>query len=157
MNKSEIEKANIVSIIDAMDPKESNLCKAMIESLLASVGHPITGKTFMMAVAYVNCEVAVALIRLGLVNEDGTTPKSKSFTKETEDEALDKVIAQMDEPPRDKYAAIGRFNLEVEQEAERIYNGWHTKDGFVKWTPGGNSEMQDAARRLARKKLEAKG
>lgn len=98
MNKSEIEKANIVAIIDAMDPKESHLCKSMIGALLASVGHPVTGKTFMMAVAYVNCEVAVALIRLGLVNEDGTTPKSKPFTKETEDEALDKVVAQMDKP-----------------------------------------------------------
>lgn len=75
MNKSEIELQNIESIIREMPAKEQATCVAMIQSLMASVGNPIHGQTFMIAVAHVNCQVAVHNIKMGLVNEDGSEPE----------------------------------------------------------------------------------
>lgn len=74
MNKSEIELQNITDIINEMEPAERELCRAMVASLLASIGNPIHGKTFMLAVAFANCEVAVHNIKMGLVNSDGSIP-----------------------------------------------------------------------------------
>lgn len=74
MNKSEQELQNVQTIIDEMPEAERALCVAMISSLMASVGHPVHGRVFMIAVAYTNCQVAVHNIKMGLVNEDGSEP-----------------------------------------------------------------------------------
>jgi len=74
MNKSEIELENVQSIINEMPVAERALCTSMIASLMASVGHPVHGRVFMIAVAYTNCQVAVHNIKMGLVNEDGSEP-----------------------------------------------------------------------------------
>jgi len=91
MNKSEIERANVRRIIDDMPPKERDLCNQMILSLLASVGHPISGRTFMMAIAYVNTEIACNTIRLGIVGPEGEDVPGAPATKEAEGIALDAV------------------------------------------------------------------
>lgn len=75
MNKSEIELQNIQSIIDEMPVAERALCVSMVSSLMASVGHPVHGRVFMIAVAFTNCQVAVHNIKMGLVNEDGSMPE----------------------------------------------------------------------------------
>lgn len=75
MNKSELELQNIQSIIDEMPVAERALCVSMVSSLMASVGHPVHGRVFMIAVAFTNCQVAVHNIKMGLVNEDGSIPE----------------------------------------------------------------------------------
>lgn len=45
--------------------------------------------------------------------------------------------------------APSRSNPNFECAAERIYNTWSDQPGFVPWVPGGNSDKQDEARRLA--------
>jgi hypothetical protein len=37
----------------------------------------------------------------------------------------------------------------VEERAREIYDGWTHMQGWVPWVEGGNSHMQDEARRLA--------
>lgn len=71
MNKSEIELANVNAVIADMPEHERVLCLRMIDSLMMSVGHPVTGNTFMMAIAQVNCQIAVSAIRMGVVDENG--------------------------------------------------------------------------------------
>jgi len=39
----------------------------------------------------------------------------------------------------------------VEKDAEAIYNSWSDQPGFVAWLKGGNSDMQEEARKQARK------
>lgn len=75
MNKSELELQNIQCIIDEMPVAERALCVSMVSSLMASVGHPVHGRVFMIAVAFINCQVAVHNIKMGLVNEDGSIPE----------------------------------------------------------------------------------
>lgn len=75
MNKSELELQNIQSIIDEMPVAERALCVSMVSSLMASVGNPVYGRTFMIAVAFTNCQVAVHNIKMGLVNSDGSIPE----------------------------------------------------------------------------------
>lgn len=74
MNKSEIELENVTKIMDEMPAGERALCVRMIASLMASIGNPIDGRVFMIAVAYTNCQVAVHNIKMGLVNQDGSEP-----------------------------------------------------------------------------------
>lgn len=74
MNKSEIELQNIQAIMDEMPANERVTCVAMIQSLMMSIGNPIHGRTFMIAIAYANCQVAVHNIKMGLVNSDGSEP-----------------------------------------------------------------------------------
>lgn len=71
LNKSQIERANIEAIINAMPPKERDLCRRMIRSLQVSLADPKTGKTFMMAVAFANVDMACMLIEAGIVNATG--------------------------------------------------------------------------------------
>lgn len=75
MNKSELELQNVQSIIDEMPVAERALCVSMVSSLMASVGHPVHGRVFMIAVAFTNCQVAVHNIKMGLVNENGSIPE----------------------------------------------------------------------------------
>lgn len=37
----------------------------------------------------------------------------------------------------------------IERYAQRIYETWSAKSGYVPWVKGGNSLMQDKARRIA--------
>lgn len=71
MNKSETERQAISDIIDTMPEKEKAQCLSMIRSLLMSLADPVTGQTFMMAVAFANADMAVRLIAAGIVTADG--------------------------------------------------------------------------------------
>lgn len=146
MNKSEVELQNVTDIMNAMPAAEKALCTAMISSLMASVGNPIHGRTFMIAVAYTNCQVAVHNIKMGLVNEDGSIPEK--FMKgdgrafggvKAEVIAVDECEQTLDEA--------------LEARAKEIYEGWLTKNGFIKWVDRGNSIMQNEARAQARKEF----
>lgn len=88
MNKSEIERANVQRIIAAMPEAERNLCNKMLLSLMASVGHPITGRTFMMAIAAANCEIACTTIRLGVVDENGEATNRYPVSQTAENATL---------------------------------------------------------------------
>jgi len=51
-----------------------------------------------------------------------------------------------------KAAAIkSALDLRIEIVAKLVYQTWHLMDGFVSWQDGGNSNMQEKARDLARK------
>lgn len=91
MNKSEVELANCEAIINAMPAGEQVMCRRMIQSLLASIGHPLHGRVFMIAVAWANCNVAVTSIRLGLVNEQGEPTSRYPETKREENAALRQI------------------------------------------------------------------
>lgn len=43
---------------------------------------------------------------------------------------------------------------ELEEEARAIYESWSSSPKYKPWVVGGNSQMQDHARYLARKNLE---
>lgn len=74
LNKSQIERANIQAIIEAMPLMERVKCHKMIQSLQLSLADPKHGQTFMMAVAYANVDMACMLIEAGIVNATGTGP-----------------------------------------------------------------------------------
>jgi len=95
MNKSEIELQNVQDLINQMPAGEREMCARMVDSLNASIGHPLHGRVFMLAVAYVNCQVAVTTIRLGLVNEDGSVPESYPATRQEENAVIKSVTAQL--------------------------------------------------------------
>lgn len=148
MNKSEIERGNMRAIIDSMPPAEKALCQKMILSLLASVGHPVTGRTFMMAVAAVNVEIACNSIRLGVVGPNGEDTPNYPTTVAAENATLSFIGATT----ADEYSETNYLE-KVELRAKEIYESWHAKDGFIKWVAGGNSIMQDEARTKARKEI----
>lgn len=79
MNKSEIERANVMAVIDQMSSHERDLCLRMHQSLMMSVGHPISGNTFMMAIALANCDIACSAIALGIVAPDGSFKDQKQY------------------------------------------------------------------------------
>lgn len=78
-NKSEIERDNVMSIINNMPHHERDLCLRMHQSLMLSVGHPVTGNTFMMAIALANCDIACSAIMLGIVAPDGSFKDQEKF------------------------------------------------------------------------------
>lgn len=43
----------------------------------------------------------------------------------------------------------------IELCAKEIYDAWEGMEGWVSWSPGGNSQMQDSARRLAAERMGA--
>lgn len=56
---------------------------------------------------------------------------------------------------RDQAEADKKRNLEIEAEAEIIYNGWKEDKGWTPWVKSGNSHMQERARDLARSPVSA--
>lgn len=59
---------------------------------------------------------------------------------------LDKELIKL----RDQSEADKKRDLEIEAEAEIIYNGWKEEKGWTPWLKSGNSHMQERARDLAR-------
>lgn len=77
LNKSQIERANIEAIINAMPIGEQRLCRLMIRKLQLSLADPQSGQTFMMAVAFANVDMACMLIEAGIVNAVGGDPTTE--------------------------------------------------------------------------------
>lgn len=77
LNKSQVERANIEAIIKSMPLLEQILCRKMIESLQLSLANPVSGQTFMMAVAFANADMACMLIEAGIVNAVGGAPNEQ--------------------------------------------------------------------------------
>jgi len=48
-----------------------------------------------------------------------------------------------------------KINELCERKAERIYNTWNNQHGFLPWEPGGNSDRQLEARKLAHEEKNA--
>lgn len=71
LSKSHKEREALREMVESLPVKERDLINQMVLSLLASVGNPISGKAFMLAIAIVNVEVACNAIDLGVVGPNG--------------------------------------------------------------------------------------